>query len=283
MGKSLCAKALATYFARQGLSTLLVELSEEESEEGHDTIQPFQMMSKKLHFLRIYPDQALYEYLSLKVPGQSVLKKLLGKSFFRTLCSAMPGLSDLTRLGKIWFHADPIHGSSEKNFDKIVVDLPSSGFIERFLSIAQVVREVVRIGPLAKEARLMEDFFKDPNNAVLHLITLPEDLVINETFEIYNKISAAHYISLGMLVVNRLNVLNREELISLASKLEPSLTATKAIFEFFLSQVDNEHEQLKRLDTIGLKLPRIYLGEHFGAFFESEIIDEFVEKIAEPS
>lgn len=180
VGKSLCAKALATYFARQGFSTLLVELSEEESETA-PTIQTFHNIEEKLSFLRIYPDQALYEYLSLKVPGQSLLKKMFGKSFFRTLCSAMPGLSDLTRLGKIWFHADK-HAGSQENFDKIVVDLPSSGFIVRFLSIARVVREVVKIGPLAREARLMEDFFKDARNAVLHLVTLPQELVIMDNY-----------------------------------------------------------------------------------------------------
>ncbi len=100
----------------------------------------------------------------------------------------MPGLSDLTRFGKIWFHADEKAAKSHRIFEKIVVDLPSSGYVGRFLSIASVVEDVVKIGPLAEEARSISRYFSKPQHARLHLATLLEDFVVTESIELYEHI-----------------------------------------------------------------------------------------------
>lgn len=281
VGKSIVSLALANYFAGEGHSTLLVELSEEESDAAHDRIASIRKVKEKLSFIRIYPDQALFEYLKLKVPAQALLDKLLSKSLFRTLCSAMPGLSDLTRLGKIWFHADPVHGNREGVFDKIVVDLPSSGFILGFLSIARVVKEVVRIGPLARDAQLIQDYFSNSKNALIHLVSLPQDVVINETFEIYQQLKKANEVAMGMLFMNRVIKLDPNELALFRDKSQDNFPHTTEVMDFFLSQVKAQTHQLKRLEDLGLSMPRINLSEQFGEIIESKISDELVEKMTE--
>ncbi len=281
VGKSLVSLALAKYFAGLGHTTLLIELSEEESDSEHDRIASLRAVKEKLSFMRIYPDQALYEYLKLKIPAQALLEKLLSQSLFRTLCSAMPGLSDLTRLGKIWFHADPINGDKSGSFDKIVVDMPSSGFIVRFLSIARVVKEVVRIGPLAKDAQLIENYFKKSENAILHLVSLPKDIVVNETCEIYQQLKKANEVAVGILFMNRVTLLDQNKLESDSEKLSNGFPDSKEIVDFFLSELKAQKQQINRLDDLGLVMPRIYLSEQFGEVIESKITDELVEKMTE--
>lgn len=124
---------------------------------------------------------------------------MLSQKLFRALCAAMPGLSDLTRLGKIWFHADEVHGPKERVFDKIVVDMPSTGFVGRFLSIASVVYDAVKVGPVAKEAKLIRDYFQEPLHARVHLVALAEELVVTETIDLYDQLEAKG-INLGCFI-----------------------------------------------------------------------------------
>ncbi|MCA9508814.1 MAG: hypothetical protein KC505_10380 [Myxococcales bacterium] len=280
VGKSICSKALATYFARNNYKTLLVELSEEDSEEYKESAK-VEKIEQNLSVTKICPNQSLYQYFRLKIPAQALVDKIFSKNFFKLLCTAMPGLSDLTRLGKIWFHADSEKGSQTEHFDKIIVDLPSSGFIARFLSVARVVREVVKIGPLAKEAGLIEKFFKNPDNAVLHLVTLPQELAINESFEIYSDIKRMHDISLGLLFINRCTAMAADDLKFLETHLDDQMKANAMIVQFFLSQVEYEERQRARLNELGLAMPQLILSEHYGVFDEREIMDDVVKSLTE--
>lgn len=202
VGKTTMAYALAQFCAHRG-KTLLVVLSEEPFSEHEPTVASIKAIGTNLFYVKIYPDQTIYEYLLLKIHSQKVLDALMSKSLFRALCAAMPGLSDLTRLGKIWYHADPEHGLKDQIFHHIVVDMPSSGFVGRFLSIPSVVTDAVKVGPIAKEARLMRDYFADARHARLHIVALPEDLIVQETIELYQQVARSS-IGLGFLMLNRL-------------------------------------------------------------------------------
>lgn len=195
VGKTVVAKALATHFAKFE-RTLLIELSEEESGEPKPALAEITEMGPNLFHTKICPDQALYEYLSLKIPPK-VINILMSKSVFRALGSAMPGLADLTRLGKIWFHA------TSGVYKKIVVDMPSSGFVGRFLTIANVVYQAVKVGPLAKEARIINEYFVDAHNARVHLVTLLDDLVVKETIHLFKELQQLKTVSCGVIFINR--------------------------------------------------------------------------------
>lgn len=260
VGKTLISQALATYFAEQN-STLLVELSEEEAKED-DKFSPIKEVSKNLSHVKIFPDQALYEYLSLKIP-EKLVDSLLSKSLFRALGSAMPGLSDLTRLGKIWYHT--------KDYERIVVDMPSSGFVSRFLSIASIVEKAVKIGPLAKEAKLIKDYLKEPAHARVHLVAIPEEMVINETLELYQELKKKPSVTLGFLLVNR--VLNFEPK-SLDEKLYPE---SAKVLESFRKRKEEEDLVKRRLKMRGLNLHEIVFYDYMGEIMDSKIVTKMVK------
>lgn len=269
VGKSLLAKTLARYFAQKGHKTLLVKLSEEES--GMDMeIAPIEKISANLYHIKIFPDLAAFQYLLIKIPQRKVLKALWSKKLFRALCSAMPGLSDLTRLGKIWFHASLELDDEQEIFEKIVVDLPSSGFVKRFLSVAQVVEEAVKIGPLAKEARKIHEYFNAPENALLHVVTMPEELIVKETKELIKEMNEDPPVKLGMLIINRYPVYGEEEIKKLQNENEN--LNMKKLLTFIEHDTKRKLEDLAKLKE--LSLPAISIKEQWGKVSESAMLNE---------
>jgi anion-transporting ArsA/GET3 family ATPase len=262
VGKTLISQALAMHFA-ENFTTLLVELSEENAQD-EPKIPKIKAISKNLFHIKIFPDQALYEYLKLKIP-EKLVDALLSKSIFRALSSAMPGLSDLTRLGKIWYH--------HKDYQKIVVDMPSSGFVSRFLSIAKVVSDAVKIGPLAKEAQEIADYLKDPNNARLHLVALPKELVVNETLELYKELKLKGDINLGFLMINR-KLLDLE-----LPQLADNYPQTAILIERYKRRKREEDLEIGRFSERGIKIPQIRFLE-VEEMIDSKIISSMMNTLA---
>jgi hypothetical protein len=279
VGKTVIAQALAKVFAKKNNKTLLVELSEQESEEEGRAAE-IKAVEGNLYFLKLYPDQALFEYLTLKIPSKLILEKLLSQNLFRALCSAMPGLADLTRLGKIWYHADRVDHRQRDLFDKIVVDLPSSGFVPRFLSVASVVADAVKIGPLAKEARMIEQFFANPKNACVHLVMTPEEIVLNETLELYREITKIRRSYFGLLFMNRTLTLLNQDVSIFKKRLTKEFGELNMILSLFSERLAQEKHQFSRLGPLA-RLPMIKINEHFGAVIESQIVDELDSTLSE--
>lgn len=262
VGKTLISQALAMTLAEKS-KTLLVELSEEEAHE-EPQLSSIKEVSSNLYHVKIFPDQALYEYLKLKMP-KKLMDTLLSKSLFRALGRAMPGLSDLTRLGKIWYHTD--------QFEKIVVDMPSSGFVSRFLTIASVVKDAVKVGPLAKEATLIEEYLKDPAHARLHLVALPKELVVNETLELYQEIKRKPSVAMGYLLLNRVLDLD----INTLPKDLHTFPEADHVIESFKKRKSEENLERRRFYLRGLNAPEIVFFDQMGEMMDSKIISMMVK------
>jgi anion-transporting ArsA/GET3 family ATPase len=272
VGKTLISQALATLFASVH-KTLLVELCEEESGEGRLKTTIKETKTHNLYYVKMFPDQALYEYLSLKISQKKLLDSVVSQKLFKALSSAMPGLADLTRLGKIWYHADEQHGKKDEIYEKIVVDMPSSGFILRFLTIAHVVQMAVKIGPLAHEARLIHQYFS--SHALLHLVTLAEELVINETIELYRQVRQSPNVHLGAVFINRLLKFSKEELHPLHKENYPYLSSLMALFQ---SRAKTERIGRTRLTKV-VNLPQILISDQIGEMIESKIMTKIIEEL----
>ena len=271
VGKTLIAQAFAHFFS-QRKKTLLIEISEEEANSKQ--LASIKKLSPNLFHCRLFPDQTLYEYLTLKIPQKMVLDSLMSQTLFRALGAAMPGLADLTRLGKIWFHADAEHEPKGEIFEKIVVDMPSSGFVGRFLTIARVVSDAVKIGPLAKEAKLIHDYFAKAGHARLHVVTLPQELVVNETIELINEIKDASSMHLGFIVLNRV----------FPEVIGPNLHSiyfgaeiTK-VLQFFYARIEAEALEKMRLKKSGI--PEISFPDFVGEKNEDIIVQQLAAIIA---
>lgn len=270
VGKSVISRALARAFAKKGFKTLLVLLGEEEKNNPDFLIAQIVSLDKNLFFTKINASSAIYEYLNIKIKQKKIFNTLISHDFFRSLCVAMPGLSDLTRLGKIWYHADEKNYQNTNIFQKIVIDMPSSGYTEKFLTIASEVERVVKVGPLARKARLINEYLFIKKNAVLHLVTLPKELVVNETLELLEKIKTKKFVDLGQLFINFYDPRDQNRLKTIG-KLARRSGILASLVDQKLSFEEQKESEVGRLLRASKKNSPIYIPKFTDIMAKNEI------------
>ena len=115
VGKTSVSKALALTLSKKGLKTLWVAFEDPLKPPGE-----LLEISPTLWHLNCESITAFEEYVGLKIGVPSLTKIFLQNKLMRYMAKAAPGIHDLVLLGKIWFE--------RKNYDHIVLDMPSTGY-----------------------------------------------------------------------------------------------------------------------------------------------------------
>lgn len=210
VGKSAFACALAKHLTDGGTNkVLLAQVNAQDSHRrllGLDRAVPPELLELEegLVVVNIDPQLAMKEYALMTVKFESVYKMAFENRLTKAFLRFVPSLSELTQLGKIWFHAEEVEGGRSK-YDHVVVDLPSTGHGLGLLRVARVIREVSNKGPMAEKTREMETTFQDPTRACLHVVTLPEELPANEALELLDEARREAVVPVGACVVNQVN------------------------------------------------------------------------------
>jgi len=150
---------------------------------------------RRLRLAAIRPQEALTGYL-----GEHGLQRLTGR-LLRTgmldlVATATPGIRDLVVLGRIRQLAerDPA--------DLVVVDAPAAGHAISFLRTPADVLDMVRDGPILRQAHLAADFLADSRLCSVSLVTLPQVTPIRELIETAYAIEEDLGVALGPVILN---------------------------------------------------------------------------------
>lgn len=214
VGKSLVACALARRFVAEGDRTLLVQVNARDSHApllrlppvGDDVAEA----GHNLWTLNLHPAQAMREYALMTLKLETLYKAVFENRLTRTFLRFVPSLAELTMMGKLWFHAEEREGGGlfggdggRPRFDRLVVDLPSTGHATRLLAVSRVLTEAVKVGPMADKTRQMAACFADARRSAIHVVTLPEELPVNETLELLGVLQRERTVHVGHLIVNQ--------------------------------------------------------------------------------
>ena len=150
--------------------------------------------------LAVDPEDALLDYLeifyNLRRAG-SALRRMGAVDFATTIA---PGLRDVLLTGK----ACEVVRRSEKQepnaYDAVVLDAPPTGRIARFLNVNSEVSGLAKVGPIRNHADLVMSVIASPRTAV-HLVTLLEEMPIQETIDGIDELRAAS-LPVGGVIVN---------------------------------------------------------------------------------
>ena len=219
VGKTTMVAALAHLAARSGLSVLVVEL------EGRPGVAAAFGRDKPLDYAGavlkaagaqivdddsrddpaipagtvrariITPDAALLEYLAdhgLK----RVSKRLLSSGIVDLVAGAIPGIRDILVLGKV----KQLERSGIA--DLILVDAPATGHTMTFLSSAGGLLDAARGGPIRSQAADVVELLSDPARCQVALVTLPEEMPVNEVVEAAYQLEDKVGVALGPVIVN---------------------------------------------------------------------------------
>jgi anion-transporting ArsA/GET3 family ATPase len=191
VGRSTVAAAIAGACAARGKKTLLYEsnandrfgLYFDKPAVGTDIVQ----LAPNLHAVNTTPAAAMAEYGLMILKFKSVYEMVFENRVTKAFLRAVPGLDDYAVIGKLWYATTEMKRGSP-TWDTVVFDMPASGHSVSMLRVPQVIVETVPEGPLTRDARTIVSLFSDPARTSAVLVTLAEEMPVNEAIELEAKL-----------------------------------------------------------------------------------------------
>jgi anion-transporting ArsA/GET3 family ATPase len=192
VGRSTVAAAIAEQCARRGRKTLLFETNANDRFGSYFDKPPvgpeLASLAPNLWAVNTTPAHALEEYGLMVLKFKSVYEMVFENRVTRAFLRAIPGLDDYALLGKAWYHT-----SEEKRgnrvWDTVIFDMPASGHSVSMLRVPWVITDTVPEGPLTRDARTVKELLTDPARTAVVLVTLAEEMPVNEAIELEVKLT----------------------------------------------------------------------------------------------
>jgi anion-transporting ArsA/GET3 family ATPase len=152
-----------------------------------------------LHIQRVVPQRCIREYGALILHNQRIADAVFDNAPMRRLLRTIPGLDDFAILGKVWHESVRAH-----TYDAIIFDGPATGHLRYTLGIPQAILRTLSVGPLPREARLMQDSLEDNTRVQAVLVGLPDRWPLSELGEMASALREELHVNIGAVVVNGL-------------------------------------------------------------------------------
>lgn len=201
VGKSTMAASLGLLAADHGKRTLVCEVDAKGNladffECGPVRFEP-QQVHDRLWLMAMETEQSLKEYLrlQLKVPLLSRIGPLART--FDFVANAAPGVKEILTVGKLCWEV------RERHYDLVVVDAVASGHIVGQLGAPQAINELVQVGLVRSQTGWMIDLLDDRATTGVVIVSAPEEMPVNETLELVDRIHAETTVDVAAVIVNR--------------------------------------------------------------------------------
>jgi len=201
VGRSTVSAALALAAAQSGKRVLVCEVNTQPRIPGLFDSQvqgdePFPV-APGVDSLVVRPDPAMREYVLMKLRFETLYRAVFENRWVSRFLHFIPSLPELVMLGKILFHV------RERHWDLVVIDAPATGHGITFLGVPQAILDTVPPGAMHSEALWMRDLLVDPDRTLVNLVSLPEELPVNETLELAGATESQLGMGLGRVFLNR--------------------------------------------------------------------------------
>lgn len=303
VGKTTLASAFALSCAMRGQKTLLIELNVKDRlnalfgsiEVGKEIVE----LEHNLYGINITPDAAMEEYGVMKLKLKMVYKAVFENRLVSAFLKIVPGLNELLMLGKSHYHATETDELGRPVWDKVVIDAPATGHGIFFLKIPSVITSIISAGPMYHDAKRIQEFLCDENLTAINLVTLPEEMPVNETLELREVVEKELRMPIGMLIancvykpefspeqMNRLLDTSAEQLDESGSADESARGFLRAA-RFRAQRVAMQREYIQRLQSEKRDATFVQASYHFAERFDFQTIRkialELEEQLTEPA
>ena len=256
VGKTTVAAALGLLAARQGRRTVVCEVAQQERlaglfgarDVGHGEVE----LAPGLFSVSVQPERAMHEWLRHQLKS-GALAGLLGHSrLFGYLTAAAPGVTELVTVGKVWDLAQVERRTGGSPFDLVIMDAPATGHALALLRAPRTYANIARVGPIARQAGSIDAFLRDSSATGVLSVALPEEMPVNETVDLEQRLADDLEMEVGQVVANgvlpaRFTAADVRRLRSLDGQGTKAAQAavTAALVEH--RRAAGQHEQLERL------------------------------------
>lgn len=272
VGKSTLAAAVARRRAHRGERILLCEVNARNRLSGLLGIPPvgnqIREVGDNLSVCNIEPEAALHEYAVMKLKFERVVDRLLGNRVVHHFLRLLPSLAEITTLGKLLFHVREEVGGRPR-FDAVVLDAPATGHGLSLLRVPQVLLKTIPAGPLREDMLWMNGLLVDAAVTSVQLVTLAEELPVNEVLELNAAVRDEIGLPRGVCFANGLwpTRFTPEELAQVRQQLP---APTSQAIDRLAAQAETSRSQLARLRA-AIDLPVAELPLFFAAADGAEV------------
>ncbi len=205
VGKSTVAAATAVAAAARGHRPLVVELGHRASMEGifgREGIgyRPVDV-GRGVQAMNMDVDEALLDYVASHLRFRGLARRALGASPLQRFFHAAPAVAEVVSLHKLRA-LERARRWGRPEWHPILVDLDATGHALMFLELPRVFEGLAREGPLRALLDGLSELLRDEATTALHLVTVPGELPVQETAELYESLTRDPRVSLGRLIIN---------------------------------------------------------------------------------
>ncbi len=206
VGKTTISAAMAVAFANRGARVLLMELNVRDRlgsmfgkpPVGDEVVE----LAPRIWAVNTTPAASMREYGLMVLKMKALYRAVFENKLVEKLLRVIPGLPELVMLGKATYHVEERNEQGRPVWDVVIVDAPATGHGMFLLQIPQVISSAISTGRMANEARAMVDLLRDPERTAINLVTLPEEMPVNETIELRQRLADELAVSVGAVVAN---------------------------------------------------------------------------------
>ena len=207
VGKTTVCCALALAAARRGKCVLLVETGPRENMSflfgtgpiGYEPVEVY----PGVRALFLDPYDALTEFLNHEIHVKLIVRTFVRNRVFRYLAEVAPGWRELITLGKIWVEERRVDPRTKRlQHDLILVDAPATGHGISLLRVPQVLLNTLAFGPIKRYTAEVAALLEDPRRTSLCVVTLAEEMPVNETAELIAAARQTVRVPLGVVFAN---------------------------------------------------------------------------------
>jgi anion-transporting ArsA/GET3 family ATPase len=209
VGKTTVAAALGLAAARAGQRVLVCEVGDQERLTASFGLPAagFRELEIEpgLHAFSVNPEDAISEWLRYQLHSRTLAGLLGGSRIFQYLATAAPGLAEMVTIGKVWELAQLERKTpSAAPYDLVIVDAPATGHGLALLRAPRTFGEIARVGPINRQAEIVDGFLRDPASTAVVAVALAEEMPVSETLDLERRLHDELGLGLERVYVNAL-------------------------------------------------------------------------------
>lgn len=296
-GKSTVAAAAAVAAARRGKRVLIVEIGEQERMPSIFGAAPAGYGGGRVYTgaapggqaiwsMCLTARETLHEFAVRSVKFELLYEAIFENRVVRYFTAAAPGLDELTIMGKIESLHREAPDPKAPRFDLMVFDAPATGHGLALFKVPLMAMTMTRMGPLHAKVERMWRLLADPSRTAFNIVTLPEEMSVNESIDLYKAMDEMG-LPRGKIVVNGVYPdffgADRGELLRLREQSRPAgelaAAIARAALDRAVSSVTRHDMQQSLIGTLAGTLPMERITLPF--VFRPQIGPEEIEALAD--
>lgn len=181
VGKTTCALALAKHLTEKGVDCTYLTLQMGTlRRDGH--APDYAIIKNLCQRLNIKEESlelksSLIEYISQKLGSSLIADWIVNTKFFSSLIEIIPGFSQLIYMGRI------LKELKDNPHHHIILDGAASGHALTLIESIYNFHKIFAVGPLNQDMQMLKQLFTEKGFVKIVLITIAQELSINEFFE----------------------------------------------------------------------------------------------------